>query len=304
MLISVIIPVHDSGPYLARCLDSVLSQTVRDWEVIVVDDGSVDNSFAIATDCLRKFPHARLIRQENRGVSAARNLGLAVACGDWVSFVDSDDTIHPDYFETMLRNAEGTDCVVSGIRFLNGAQEERRSVPPDVLWDVDAHREKGMAYLPYMTSSFARLFKKSILVGNGICFNEQMSFAEDRDFNIEYLSCARRVRYISYTGYDYQTGIAGSLSKRNHPDQCKNDILYWRKVRRVFPSADACALATMLYHILVDSFSVALKDGGLSRAVQLSRTVRPLVDRAFLAANLDRVQAPLWQKRLVRLYLW
>ena len=100
--ISVIIPVYDTEEFLSRCLDSVLCQTHRDLEVILIDDGSTDASGALCDEYAEKDTRIQVIHQENSGSSAARNTGLEAACGDYIGFVDSDDWLEPDMYAYLL----------------------------------------------------------------------------------------------------------------------------------------------------------------------------------------------------------
>ncbi len=114
MKVSVVIPVWNTEQYLPACLDSVLNQTLRDLEVIAVNDGSTDGSARILADYAARDGRVRVLTQENRGLTAARNAGAAAARnagaaaarGEWIGFVDSDDTIQPDMFERLLENGE------------------------------------------------------------------------------------------------------------------------------------------------------------------------------------------------------
>lgn len=101
-LISVIIPVYKVEPYLRRCIDSVINQTYTNLEIILVDDGSPDNSPAICDDYAQKDNRVKVIHKENGGLSSARNAGINVAIGEFLSFIDSDDWIHPNYIETLI----------------------------------------------------------------------------------------------------------------------------------------------------------------------------------------------------------
>ena len=105
MKISVILPCYNAGAYLSACLDSLLAQSMRDFEVIFVDDGSRDDSLALARRYAERDARIHVFSQENQGVSAARNLGLARARGEWITFVDGDDLLPPDGFETLLSGA-------------------------------------------------------------------------------------------------------------------------------------------------------------------------------------------------------
>ena len=103
--ISVIVPVYKVEPYLRRCVDSILAQTFTDFELILVDDGSPDNSGAICDEYAQKDARVHVIHQENGGLSAARNAGIdwvfAHSDSQWLTFVDSDDWVHPEYLERL-----------------------------------------------------------------------------------------------------------------------------------------------------------------------------------------------------------
>lgn len=94
--ISIIVPVYNSSKYLRSCIDSILKQSLSDWELILVNDGSTDDSGEICDEYAVKYPAIRVIHKENAGVSEARNTGLVAATGEYVGFVDSDDTIRPE----------------------------------------------------------------------------------------------------------------------------------------------------------------------------------------------------------------
>lgn len=102
--VSVIIPVYNVAPYLNRCIDSVLAQTYKEWEIILIDDGSTDESPSICDNYERIHERIIVVHQKNAGLSAARNIGIEMATGQFIMFVDSDDWIHPKYIETLLND--------------------------------------------------------------------------------------------------------------------------------------------------------------------------------------------------------
>lgn len=116
--ISVIVPVYKVEPYLRKCLDSIVNQTHQNLEIILVDDGSPDNCGAICEEYAARDDRIRVIHKENGGVSSARNVGLDIAEGDWIGFVDPDDWIELDMFEYLWKNAEEheADVVACGMR--------------------------------------------------------------------------------------------------------------------------------------------------------------------------------------------
>ena len=116
-LISVIVPVYNVEKYLPKCLDSLLAQTWQELEVIVVDDGSPDNSWDIMQEYARRDSRVRLIRQKNGGLSAARNAGVEAAQGEWIGFLDSDDYVAPEMYETLYRAAVERDAQMAVCNF-------------------------------------------------------------------------------------------------------------------------------------------------------------------------------------------
>lgn len=103
--ISIIVPVYKTEAYLEKCVDSILAQTFRDFELLLIDDGSPDNCPALCEEAAARDPRIRVIHQKNAGLSAARNTGVEAARGEWIGFVDSDDSIAPEMYETLLTYA-------------------------------------------------------------------------------------------------------------------------------------------------------------------------------------------------------
>lgn len=136
-LVSVIVPVYNVAPYLEECLDSVVGQTYRNLEIIVVDDGSTDGSGAVCDEYAKKDGRIQVIHQPNRGLSAARNVGLDVAKGDHISFVDSDDAVSPVFIEALLSaGADVAQC--ASCRNAEGLNRENRRPAFEYLTNVEA----------------------------------------------------------------------------------------------------------------------------------------------------------------------
>lgn len=146
MLFSVVIPVYNKAPYIAKAIQSVLDQTFTDFELVVVDDGSKDDSVTIVTNSLEGQPHCRLIRQENWGVSMARNKGVAVSNGDYLCFLDADDWWEPTFLEELSKLiVEFPDAGIYGTNYtiVNEAKHKTRVAKIGVEEDF----EKG--YINY-----------------------------------------------------------------------------------------------------------------------------------------------------------
>ena len=119
-LVSVIIPAYNIEDYIGRCLDSVLSQTYKNLEIIVIDDGSSDRTGEILDDYEKKNHRMKVIHKENGGVSSARNIGIDRANGDYIGFVDGDDRVNPKLFETLVKliNEENADIAHCGYQMV------------------------------------------------------------------------------------------------------------------------------------------------------------------------------------------
>ena len=128
-MISVIVPVYNVESYLPKCLDSIIAQTYTDLEILIIDDGSTDRCGAICDSYAERDRRIRVFHTENRGLSAARNLGLDHAKGEYIGFVDSDDWIEPDMYEVLLRKAEETGADVVTCRFYQEYTDRTETFP-------------------------------------------------------------------------------------------------------------------------------------------------------------------------------
>ena len=117
-LISVIIPVYNVEKYLHRCINSVLYQSYNNIEIIVVDDGSTDNSYLILESLCQRYGNIKIIHQSNQGVTSARLAGIRIAMGDWIGFIDGDDEIDCDMYERLINNASQHEADISHCGYL------------------------------------------------------------------------------------------------------------------------------------------------------------------------------------------
>ena len=117
-MVSIVIPIYNVEIYLKKCIDSILNQSFDDFEIILVNDGSKDSSLDICNEYLKKDTRINLVNKTNGGLSSARNAGLNVAKGKYISFIDPDDCINENYFNILINKAEMNDCdvIVSGYR--------------------------------------------------------------------------------------------------------------------------------------------------------------------------------------------
>ena len=217
--VSLILPVYNMLPYLRECLDSILAQTFRDYEVIVVDDGSTDGSGEICDSYGEKDPRFRVVHQENGGLSAARNTGLRLASGRFVTFADSDDYLRPGFFETAVAAArQGYDMVFFTYDTLNENGEWfSRKVDAGVYRFPDQKsrlefliRRLLAMRVPWQVWNI--IYDRGFLKETGIEFADNRKiFAEDIFFTTCLLSRARQIRVIPEALYVYRRRL-NSLS--------------------------------------------------------------------------------------------
>lgn len=197
-MISVIIPAYNSAGTIHRCVQSVLCQTYKEWEMLIVDDGSKDDTL----DICKSFDDSRIkvLHKENGGVSSARNMGLNAAKGEYIAFIDSDDYINTDYLK-HLSEGFGYDIVVTGFSYgltpESSAFKLQLSTKQEVGKDLSNLINADQFCFPW-----GRLFKRSIIEQHQIRFDEQMRFAEDNVFNWEFLCHAESI-FIDSTKKDY-----------------------------------------------------------------------------------------------------
>lgn len=236
-MLTVIVPVCNAERYLPQCLESIFAQTHRDLEVIVVDDGSTDGSGVIADDIARRESRLRVIHQPNAGVSSARNAGLRNARGEFVAFVDADDTIAPAMYATMLANIGGCDLVMCNLLWV---EPDGRELPMDSrngelllnggdwLAELIAHRLMSQTIPP---SPCNKIYRREILSAAALAFDETLARAEDIDFNARVFAAINRARYLPQPFYRYRRH-AGNATERFRPADL-NEAEVWRRLERL-----------------------------------------------------------------------
>ncbi|MGO4543323.1 glycosyltransferase family 2 protein [Paenibacillus sp. 2TAB23] len=217
--ISVIIPVFNAEPYLAKCIESLLNQTVHECEFIFINDGSVDNSVSVIERYKQIDARVVLLEQYNQGVSAARNKGLQAAKGDYIGFVDADDYIEADMYESLYHTALKEDCDI----VLSNFESEIDGHAVLTAYPFPVNQVLNKAYisqevLPFfiksdeLNTACNKLYRRSLLQDQGVQFPLQVALGEDGVFNMAAFSHADRFVYMDYTGYHYRE-IIGSATR-------------------------------------------------------------------------------------------
>lgn len=207
--ISIIVPVYNREKYIDRCIKSILNQSFRDFELILVDDGSTDNSIHICNKYSNINDNIIVIHKENGGVSSARNIGLEHAKGEYIMFIDSDDYIEENMLEVSYNHMfeNKADLFICGAKINTYIKDKIRGIQNLKLCNceylINEFLEKeGIDYLPiYINSVWAKLYKSEIIKNNNLKFKEDIYMGEDSIFNLEYLNNINKI--ITWNDYLY-----------------------------------------------------------------------------------------------------
>lgn len=233
--VSIIIPVYNTEEYLAACFESVRGQSFKDFEVLLVDDGSTDGSGLICDEFVRKDERFTVFHKENGGVSAARNLGLEKARGEWVYFVDSDDEILPGGLQTLVNCiSDDVDIVLGGYERHDEDGENVYRVGDRVITLLD--KEESLSslyeghgkYYDYLTYGCIRLLRHSVIQEQKLRFNTGLRNKEDTLFLTQYICRSNGItRFTTSPVYKYNRRSNSAMGKaRNGFDHHFVDSLY------------------------------------------------------------------------------
>lgn len=230
-MISVVIPVYNTVRYLRQCLDSVISQTYSDLEILIVDDGSTDGSADICDEYEKRDKRISVFHVENSGPSAARNVGIENACGEFIMFVDSDDYVDLLLCERMVhvQSKDNSDLVICAHWNVSSKETIAKQIyGEDEFFDGSTYREdilirtlgpickKGTTpfQLDILTPVWARLYKTEIIKENDIRFIDlSLLPSECQQFNFEYAVAAKNASYIESPLYFYRRNTISSITK-------------------------------------------------------------------------------------------
>lgn len=204
-LISVVIPAYQAAAVIGRCIESLQKQTYRELELIVVDDGSNDDTADVVAKLATDDPRIRLLRQENAGVSAARNAGIGIAAGELVCFVDCDDTVSPNFLETLYGLYAPSVLPVADIVRSDGEGSALMPMPPVCAIEAGWPQTYFCGDLGQQIafSVWNKLFSIQVLKRENISFAEEVSIGEDMLFVFRYLCQCREIRFSAEAAYRY-----------------------------------------------------------------------------------------------------
>ncbi len=251
-LISVIVPIYNVGEYVRRCVESIISQTRRRIEIILVDDGSTDDSPQLCDYYGRRDARVRVVHKENGGLVSARKAGLEAATGDYIGYVDGDDWIEPDFYETMhyYMMRYQADMVETGHYMDAGTQSKRigsglsygrlrkEELIPVMLCDGDFNECRMQPYL------WSKLFKRRLMEKCQMAVDENIQCGEDMAVVYPYILEAESVYIAEYAGYHY-VQRQNSMTGMGNLGAWKQDRALIQYLKEAF-EADACYSGIML----------------------------------------------------------
>lgn len=297
-LVSIILPVYNAQNHLARCVGSICAQTYRNIEIIILNDGSKDQSLPVCEEFRQKDSRILLVDKANSGVSDTRNLGLKLASGKYVEFVDSDDYLDPDFTQRLVAAAEENeaDFVIAPYKMvipagaskpeqvLDKIQDELGVMsvarPPEVreygflpagVYDKDTFAlrlmDKPASY--FYSVLWNKLYRRDILTGNDIQFVSEMRWAEDLVFNLRYIQYAERFVAIDKPGYYYvQNPQSICHTQINAATIVQNKLQVFRYYKDLYTRLGIYEeVRPQLYKFLVDIAESTYPSGPFKKAI-------------------------------------
>lgn len=214
--VSIIVPVYNVEKYIRECLDSIVAQTFTDWECLLIDDGSPDNSGGICDEYADNDCRFKVFHKSNGGVSSARNLGLDNARGEWVTFVDADDMIAPDFLSALVEPTlkyDDLDFVHAGCC----NYQDGKNVGIEQKYEPYYGSAPAYLFNQFRGLTFSKLFRLENVNhwsdGLPLRFDEKMRIAEDMAFTLDYILNVNHYAFVSETGYLYRRDNEGSATK-------------------------------------------------------------------------------------------
>lgn len=249
ILVTIIVPVYNCNSELTHCLNSILSQTFTNWELLLIDDGSIDGSSQICDNYSAKDPRIKTFHKTNCGVSSARNSGLEKASGYWITFIDSDDYIEKDFLITLLNSAKDStiDLVISSYKIKTPSETINKKYITGVFnLDESFTTQKKI----YFSNVWAKLIKKEIITKYNLKFDENVFIAEDLLFMLQYLTHVNKIKFIDSLGYNY---IKSNQSLSNRRRTFEDTWYIYEKLKETVFNATQSKIVNYYFGCVVES---------------------------------------------------
>ena len=247
---SVIIPIYNTEKYLTRCINSIINQTYKKMELILVDDGSTDDSKKICDKFARDYEMIKVVHQKNRGVSAARNVGLQLASNEYIVFVDSDDWIERETLENLynvIKHNE-TDCIVFNLKEQVLKKIENKNQTQ--TWEEEIEK---LIITERINSPVNKVYRNSIIKNNNIKFDEEISIGEDLLFNIEYFTSSKKIYILNKELYHYEVSNNKSLTKKYKEDKYEQLMYVNDRIKKITNSLESTKIKRAILYVKLKS---------------------------------------------------
>lgn len=281
MKYSVIIPAYNAEKTISRCLDSLLAGIRADVEILLINDGSEDKTDEICRQYASRTPQIRYLTQGNGGVSSARNLGLKHACGNYITFVDSDDYVSADFFSVIDSHlTHGCDFLMCGKSEFDGTTTKVSPLYDHVTTtpaDTAALLSRALIR-QRLNPPFAKVFRRAIIAEYGLSFDERLSIAEDKVFVVQYICHAQNAVFLREPLYTLSVENRQSLSRKKRADLCDHILLEHRLLFEAAEKSpyrrDLLRSVSYSYHRSAYTVIAELRKFEYSRARRLQETRR------------------------------
>lgn len=254
MKITVVVPVYNMAAYLSACIDSLLKQTFQSYEIILVDDGSVDGSAGLCDQLAEKHEKIRVIHKPNGGLSSARNCGIDHAKGEYIIFPDPDDWVEPNYLEyliTLLEN-ENADLSVCGFYRFTQKGEKPFVLHPKAI--LDTKTALRWLVLPSEFSGYVwnKLFSVKTIREAGLLFDEELSSLQDLHFCFRYFQHCKRIAYDPKPLYHYNISTGVSAFTSPITPRTLSAFTAYKKIAQLAKESPCPELEHMEYGLIFD----------------------------------------------------
>lgn len=228
--ISIIIPIYNTDVYLKKCLDSILCECDNQAEIILVNDGSTDDSKKICEGYLKTYPNVVLFNNENHGVSYSRNFGLKKAKGEWILFVDSDDMLKKGWYASLLENVDSKYDFVFYSSHVNGSKQFTKD---EMLEFITGYNKNSFGF----SSPSSKLYRRQFLKKFNILFKENIINGEDMLFNVECLKYSKNFTICGKSFYSYLIN-ANSSTKNYNYKIFSSDLNFQIQLKEILDNSD------------------------------------------------------------------
>ena len=309
-MISIIIPVYNVSQYLNECIRSVVNQSYKEFECILIDDGSSDGSEIICDQWKQKDSRIKVIHQPNQGVSKARNKGITEAQGEYITFIDSDDWINSNYLNELFQPIKkyNVDLVVCGLQQHYSDETSKNYSYKTGIIKIEQQftneftdiNKKFLLFGPVI-----KLYKKSIIQEHKIHFPPAYTYGEDLLFNYNYLEYVKAIYIVDQCLYHYRIIGSGTLSSIKRINQFEVDYAQWNILKDFFQRKNLWNdySISYLYHRLwwcmydaILSFPERLKGKSINYKLQYIKQIVNITEVKQLPQYIKDIHAPQWIK--------